>query len=210
LSLSWSHDGTLDKEEIVVDDTVMWETTEWGDVLDMWIVLGRGIVVNTTEGTSSDLVYLLVKLCSVVVTQVTDSSNSPLNSRWMPSTDTSNLSETSMSLSWKSGNLESLDNTLSSLTSGNGNGINHLILVENISDLDVLLEVVDGPLNLILNLATVDLDFHNVSFLLSEVPLLGNVSGAKNSDNRAVFLNSLNVSADVLLVGFGITGVFLA
>merc|ERR1711990_666327 len=108
----------------------------------MRILLSGGVVGSTSRGSSSNSVDLLVDLGSVEVTLITSSSNSPLNGRWMPSTDTGNLSETSVSLSWKSVDAESLDNTASSLTSGDGDGVDHLILLEDLGDLDVLLKVV--------------------------------------------------------------------
>jgi len=148
-SLSWSSDGTSDQEEVLVNNTVMWESTNWGDVLDMWVLLGGGVVVDSSNGSGSDSVDLLVDLGSVEVTLVTSSSNCPLNGSWMPSTDTGDLSETSMGLSWKSGDTESLDNTGSSLTSGNTNGVNHLVLSEDLSNGDLLLELAGSPLDLL-------------------------------------------------------------
>lgn len=140
-SLSWSHNGTSDHDEVLVNNTVMWESTDWGNVLDMRILLGGSVVVNTSSGSGSDSVDLLVNLGSMEVTLITSSGDGPLNGRWMPSTDTGDLSETSMCLSWKSVDTESLDNTGGSLTSGNSNGINHLVLGEDFSDGDFLLEL---------------------------------------------------------------------
>ena len=79
LSLSWSHDVTSDEKEVLVDDTVMWESTDWGNVLDVSVSLGGGVVVDVSNGTSSNSVDLLVELSSVIVTEVTSSSNSPLD-----------------------------------------------------------------------------------------------------------------------------------
>ena len=78
------------------------------------------------------MIYLLVKLGSVVVTEVTSTSCGPLNSRRMPSTNTSDLSETSVGLSRKSGDTESANNTSGSMTSGDSNSINHLVLLEDL------------------------------------------------------------------------------
>jgi len=207
-SLSWSHNGTSDHDEIFIDNTVVRESTNWGNVLDMWILVSGGVVKSTSNGTSTNSVNLLVNLGSMEVTLITSSSNSPLNGRWMPSTDTGNLSETSMGLSWKSVDTESLDNTGSSLTSGNSNGINHLILLEDFSNGDFLLEFTSGPFNLLGNGSSVNLDFHQVSFLLSESLKLIHLGSAENSDSLAVFLDSLDISVDVLL-RFGILTVSL-
>jgi len=207
LSLSWSLDSTLNKEEIFVNDTVMWESTNWGDVLGVGISFGGSVVVDTSDGTLTNSVDLLVNVGSMEVTEITSSGDSPLDCRWMPGTDTSDLSETSSSLSWKSGDTESLDDTLSSLTSGNGDSINHLIVLEDLSDGDFTLEFGLSPCNLSSSVSTIDLDFHKIALLSSEVNFL-DLSGNKDSDDRAEFGNSLDVSVDVFLGG-GILGVFL-
>jgi len=142
LSLLWTHHSALKEDEVLVNDTVMWESTDWGDVLDIWVLIGRGIVGGSSDGTLTNSVDLLVEVSSVEVTLITSSGDSPLNGRWMPGTDTSDLSETSMALSWKSGDTESLDDTCVSVTSGDGNGIDHLVLAEDLTDGDFLLEVV--------------------------------------------------------------------
>ena len=207
LSLSWSADSTLDEEEIFVNDTVMWESTDWGDILGVGISFGGSIVVDTSDGTLTNSVDLLVNVGSMEVTEITSSGDSPLDCRWMPGTDTSDLSETSSSLSWKSRDTESLDDTLSSFTSGNGNSINHLIVLENLSDGDFTLEFGLSPGNLSSSVSTIDLDFHKIALLSSEVDFL-DLSGNKDSDDRAEFGNSLDVSVDVFLGG-SILGVFL-
>ena len=48
LSLSWTHNTSLNEQEVLVDNTVVWESAKWGDVLDIWVILGGGIVINTT------------------------------------------------------------------------------------------------------------------------------------------------------------------
>jgi len=211
LSLSWSTNVTSEEEEVLVDDTVVWESTNWGNVLDMSISLGGSVVVDTSDGTSSNSVDLLVDLGSVVITEVTSSGDSPLDCRWMPSTDTSDLSETSSGLSWKSGDTESLDDTLSSLTSGDRDSIDHLVVGEDLSDSNLLLELGLGPVNLGGNISTIDLDLHKVSLSLSELALL-DLGGAENSDDLAVLSDSLDVSLNVLLgslilgVSLGVSG----
>lgn len=61
-ALTDSHDTTLDEEEVLVDLTVMRETTHGGDVLLNGIVGGHGVVLNATDGTSTNAVDLLVEL----------------------------------------------------------------------------------------------------------------------------------------------------
>merc|ERR1719263_1091528 len=203
LSLSWSHNVSSEKQEVLVDDTVVWESSNWGDVLLCWIVLSLGVVADSADGTLSDSEDLLVDLSSVEVTQVTGSSDSPLNGRWMPSTDTGNLSETSMGLSWESADSESLDDTGGSLTSGDGNGINRLVHFEDLVDGDFLLEVLSGPLDLIGNGSSVNLDLQEMSLLLSEFHLL-DLGAAENSDNLAVLSDSVDISINWLLSILGL------
>ena len=208
LSLSWSTDTTFNEEEILVNDTVMWESTEWGDVLGVSISFGGSVVVDTSDGTLTNSVDLLVDVSSMEITKITSSGNSPLDCRWMPGTDTSDLSETSSSLSWKSGDTESLDDTLSSLTSGNGDSIDHFIVLENLTDGDFSLELGDSPVNLSVNVSTVNLDFHEVGLLSSKLAFL-DLSGNKDSDDGAVLSDSLDISVHVFL-GVLWLGIFLS
>ena len=60
-----SRDGALEKEEVVLDDTVVGETTQGGDSLLADIVFGRGVVVFFAEANAVDL---LVDLSSVMIT----------------------------------------------------------------------------------------------------------------------------------------------
>ncbi len=199
-----ANDATLDHEEVLVDLTVVREASERGDVLLDEISLGGGIVLDATDGTSTNAVDLLVEFSTMMITELTRSSNSPLNGHWMPGTNTGDLSQTSMGLSGKSRDTESLDDTSSTLTAGNSDGINALVVVEDLTNRDILLKVLLSPLDLIGDLATVDLDFHKVSLLLSKVDLT-DLGVRENADNSAVFLDALDVTAD----GFGGFGILL-
>ena len=132
LSLSGTHDTTSEEDEVFIDNTIVRESSDGSDVLGIGISFGGSVVLNVSRSTLTDVIYLLVKLGSVVVTEVTSTSSGPLNSRRMPSTNTSDLSETSMGLSRKSGDTESANNTLGSMTSGDSNSINHLVLLEDL------------------------------------------------------------------------------
>merc|ERR1711935_278043 len=116
----------------------------------------------------------------------------------MPGTDTSDLSETSMGLSGESGDTESLDDTSCSLTSGDTNNVDHLVVVEELTDGDILLELGLSELDLVSDGSTVNLDFHEVGLLLSKVELI-ELGASKASDGGAVLLHSLDVSLDGLL-----------
>jgi len=64
-TLLGSRDRTLEEEEVVLNDTVVGETTQGSDRLLANVVLSRGIVVRAAEANTVDL---LVDLRSVVVT----------------------------------------------------------------------------------------------------------------------------------------------
>jgi len=64
-TLLGSRDGALEEEEVVLDDTVVGETTQGSDLLLGDVLLGGGIVVLFAEANAVDL---LVDFRSVVVT----------------------------------------------------------------------------------------------------------------------------------------------
>jgi len=72
-SLSGSLDCSLDQKEIVLDDTVVRESTHWGDVLLDAISFAIGV----SSLASSDSVDLVAELSSVEVTELTRSGDSP-------------------------------------------------------------------------------------------------------------------------------------
>ena len=63
-TLLGSRNGALEEEEVILNDTVVGETTHGGDSLLGDIVFGAGVVVLVAK---ADTVYLLVDLSSVVV-----------------------------------------------------------------------------------------------------------------------------------------------
>jgi hypothetical protein len=200
-SLAGTDDTTLDHEEILVDFSVMRESTHGGDVLFDGISFAGTVVDNVLDGTSSYSVDLFVHLGSVMVTHLTSSGDCPLDSSGMPSSDTSDLSETSMRFSVKSLDTESSNNTLHTETFSDTVNINALVHLEDIADSNFLFEEVLAEINLIGCGTTVNLDFHNVSFLLSELEEF-DLSGAKDTDDRAVLSNSVAITFDGVLVLF--------
>jgi len=133
-SLLGSHNLTSDKEIVLGDFTVVGETSERGDVLLNGISSGGGIVGDTADLTSTETVDLLVDLGTGVVTLLTSSGDRPFDGSGMPSTDTSNLSETSVSLSLELLGTESLNNTLVTFTLGYTNGINNFVSFEDLTN----------------------------------------------------------------------------
>ncbi len=113
----------------------------------------------------------------------------------MPGTDTSNLSETLVCLSWKLLGSPSAGNTLETVALGNSDNINHLILLEDGSNLHWLLEEAVGEINLLSNATSVDLDFHQMGLLLFERGL-ADLSVGEDADDGAVLLDALELTSD--------------
>lgn len=130
-----------------------------------------------------------------MVTVLTGTGNSPLDVGRMPCTDTSDLSETFVSLSWKLLGTPSAGDTLETVALGNSNGVDHLILFEDGVNFDWLLEETMTKGDLVFDTASVDLNLHQVRLLLLERSL-SNLGVGENTDNCAVFLNSLEFPSD--------------
>lgn len=197
-SLLGTNTATLDEDEIFSDDTVVRETTQRSDGLFGQISSSRGVVSTTfVLDTNTDSVDLLVHFSSVVVTQLTSSGNGESYSGRMPSSDTSDLSETSMGLSGKSLGSESGGDTFVTLTLSNTEDINHFVLVDDLGDSDFLFKVLLSEVNLLSDGTTVNLDFEDVSLLLSKVELI-HLSVDDDSDDLTVFLDSVKLTVNVL------------
>jgi len=197
-SLLGTNTATLDEDEIFSDDTVVRETTQRSDGLFGQISSSRGVVSTTfVLDTNTDSVDLLVHFSSVVVTQLTSSGNGESNSGRMPSSDTSDLSETSMGLSGESLGSESGGDTFVTLTLSNTEDIDHFVLVNDLGYSDFLFKVLLSEVNLLGDGTTVNLDFEDVSLLLSKVELI-HLSVDDDSDDLAVFLDSVKLAVNVL------------
>jgi len=198
-SLLDTHDLTSDEKVVVVDFTVVGETTHRGNVLLDGISSSGSVVGNTTVLTGTKAVDLLVDLGTGVVTLLTDARNRPFDGGGMPSTDTTDLAETSVSLTLELLGTESLDDTLGSLTLGNTNSVDTLVGLEDLTDGDLLLELGVTVVNLLSDVATVNLDFHDLGLVLSELEL-ADLGGGNNTNYRAVLLDALHLSVDGVLV----------
>lgn len=201
-SLSHAHARSLDHDEVVLDLTVVWEATNGVDALLGQVGLGGAVVhvdlavLGLVAGAQS--VDLLVDLDSVVVAFLTASSNGVADSRWMPSTDTGDLSETSMRFSGKFLGAPSAGHTLSSVTLGDTDAVGVVVLGEHGVDADLLLEEALGEVDLVGGAAAVDLELDDVSLLLLEWQEL-HLSVSDESHNLAVLLDLVDGG---LLAGF--------
>jgi len=165
-SLLDSGRGAFDHDEIFLDDTVVREATQGIDAL-LGEIDGGGTTVLVSA--FPDAIDLLVDLGSVMVTVLTSTGNGPLDARRMPSSDTSDLSKTFVGLSGETSGSPTSSDTFKTFTLGDANDVNHLILLENARDRNGFLEETNSELNLLGDVSSVDLDFHEMSLLLSQV-----------------------------------------
>lgn len=92
-------------------------------------------------------------------------------------------------------NTVSLDNTLGSFSLGDSHDVHVLILLEDTVDGDFLFEKTGGEINLLGDISSVDLDFHDVVLLLSEVQLV-HLGGGNHSNNGGVLSDSVEFDID--------------
>lgn len=187
-----TRDRTLEHDEVVVDLTVADEATERSNLLLGDVELGGGRVLSIGLANSVDLV---VGRGTVVVTHLTSTGNGPLDVVRVPGTDTSNLAETLVSLAGELLGAPTGSDTVETVTLGDGNDVNHLVLLEDGVDGHGLLEQVVAELDLVLDGATVDLDLHQVSLLLLERGL-ADLGVGKDTDDGAVLLHALKLTGD--------------
>lgn len=101
-----------------------------------------------------------------MVTALTGTGNGPLDVGRMPGTDTSDLTETLVSLARKLLGTPTGGDTLETVTLGDSDDIDHLVLLEDAVDGHLLLEETVAEVDLVGDGATVDLDLHEVGLLL--------------------------------------------
>lgn len=197
--------SALDHHKVLVDDTVMVEASHGGYGLLGQVKLGRSRVLVSTVGHAIDL---LVHLRAAMETVLTGAGNGESNAGRMPGTNTSDLTETLVGLARKLASAPAGSDTLESVTLGNTNDVNVLVLLEDGADGDLLLKVAVGPVDLVGNGTTVQLDFHNVGLLLTNAQLT-HLSVSNDADDGGVLAELLKSSLNVrsaILVFKGVLG----
>jgi len=191
-SLSDTHAGSLDHDKVVLDFTVVWEASDWIDGFFSQIGFGGTVVhvdlavFGLVAGTQS--VDFFVDFDSVVVTFLTASSNGVTDSRWMPSTNTSDLSETSVRFSGKFLGTPSAGYTLSSVTLSDTNAIGVVVGFEDGANSDLLFKETFGEVDFGGGVTSVNLEFDDVGFLLFEWKHL-HLGVGDESNNLAVLFD---------------------
>lgn len=129
-ALDGTDDSSLDHEEVLVDLTVLHESSQRGDGLLSEIGRGGSVVLvrhrlvlllvgigrDAGVGSSADAIDLLVDLGTVMVTVLTSARDLESNASRVPSTDTSDLAQTSVRLARQASHTPTVDHTGVSMT----------------------------------------------------------------------------------------------
>jgi len=144
-----------------------------------------------------------------MVPLLTGTGNSPLDVGRMPGTDTGDLAETLVGLAGKLLGAPAGRDTGITVALGDGDDINHLVLLEDGVDRHGLLKETLAEGDLVGDGATVDLDLHEMRLLHLE-GRLADLGVGKNANNGTVLLDALELAGDgraaVLRVLLGVLG----
>ena len=121
----------------------------------------------------------------------------------MPSTDTSDLAKTLVGLARELLGTPTVSDTLKSVTLGDRDDVDDLVLLEDRRDLDGLFEQAVRELDLVRNRAAVDLDLHKVGLLLGEASL-ADLGVGEDTDDSAVLADALELASDRLATILGV------
>jgi len=194
--------AALEHDKVVLDFTVVRETTHWSDRFIGEIGLGGGVVLDefTTVLVDplSDTVDLLVDLGTVMVALLTRSGNRVGDSGWMPCTDASDFPQTFVGLTWEFLGVPTGSDTFLSLSFVNTNDVDNFILGEDGIHIDWFLKQGSSVVDLITDGATVDLDLHDVRLLGSQWEKL-HLGVCDDTDDFAVLLHLVEVFLNLFL-----------
>ena len=125
----------------------------------------------------------------------------------MPGADTGNLSKTLVGFPWELLGSPAVSNSLETVTLGDSNNIDILVLFKDGGDINSLLKEVVSVFDLVGDGSTVHLDLHEVGLLLAQTRL-ADLSVGENADNSAVFADTLEFTisrlATILSVLLGV------
>jgi hypothetical protein len=124
----------------------------------------------------------------------------------MPCTDTSNFAQTLVGLPRQLLGAPTSGDTLETVTFGDTNDVDDLVLFKDGGDRDLLLEQSKGKSDLVGDATSVDLDLHQVRLFLLQAGL-ADLCVSEDSNDGAVFTDTLQLALDTLVTGsFGHLG----
>ena len=163
----------LEHDVLVVDLTVVGESTQGGDVLGGDVNGGGGVTLVGLSSGLTDLVDLLVQLGTVVETVLTRAGHRVRDTGRMPCSNAGNLAQTSVRLTGQTGHTPTVHNTLESVTTGHGDHVAVLGVLEDLANRHALLKELLGEGELSLHVSSVHLDLADVGLALAELQLAG-------------------------------------
>lgn len=125
----------------------------------------------------------------------------------MPCTNTSNLPQALVRLSWQFLRTPTMSNALESVTLRYSDNIHGFVLREHILEVYWLLEQSLGVGNLVCDRSSVELNLHDLCLLLVDACEMMLVVG-EDTDDGAIFANPLDLLCDRLVVFCGFLGIF--
>merc|ERR1712142_168916 len=148
----------------------MRETTHRCNCLLCYVVFSRCIIFDNfvvlCMDAPTNTVNFLVSIYTVMVTTLPSTRHGETHTRWMPCSNTGNLTETFVGFPRQLLSSPSESHPYESLSFGNTNDIDHLILTKYRAHGYRFLQMFLCPIDFISDASTVDLQFHYVSFLL--------------------------------------------
>jgi len=116
----------------------------------------------------------------------------------MPGTDTGDLAETTMGLTGQAAGTPTGGTAFVTLTLGDADDIDGLLLVEDGVNGDLLLEELGGEVDLAGNITAVHLNFEDVGSLLALQVTEGGLGVADGANNGTVLLDALQLSSHLV------------
>lgn len=195
--------AALNHDKVVLDNTIVGEATHGGNALDGQVGLGGGRLVVGTVGNAVDF---LVHLGTVMEAVLTGAGDGEHDTAGMPGTNTGDLADTLVGLAGLLAGSPTGSDTLVPVALGDTEDIDVLILLKDRGHGDLLLKVAVGPVDLVGDGATVQLDLHKMGLLLTDGGLARH-SVHEDTDNSAVLADALQRSLGILRTRGNLLGV---
>jgi len=141
----------------------------------------------------ADFEDFFVDFGTVVVAVLTCSSDGEADGGRVPGSDAGDFAEAFVGFAREAGCAPTGCDSFVAFAFGGSNGVDEFVLVEDVVDGDFLFKEVFGEVDFGVGVASVDLDFHDVGFLLAEFDEAG-LSVGNYSNDGTIFLHASEFS----------------
>jgi len=195
----------LEHDVVLLDHAVVRETAHRVDRLLRDVLLRHGVVgyqlaVLHVESVS-DAVDLLVDLRAVMITLLSDAGDRIGDSGRMPGADASHFAKTLVRLARKLLHVPTGDDAFDSVSLGDADDVDHLVLGKNVLDRDCFLHQTAGEIHLLRDRPPVQLNFVDVGLFLTLSEQL-DLRMSDDADDGTIFLHLGEILLDFLLPVF--------